>query len=297
MNNARQFVISELTQPVPQVIHEFILPFTEKSGLLAILFYGSCLHQAAENFPHHLLDFYLLTENDRVGESLALQWAGTLLPPNVFYREASMSSGTILRAKYAIMSLQSFCLRAEGKKHDSSIWARFSQPARLVWVKDKQIEQQIADAQLSAVQTLMREGQPLIEAKKGEEFWAQCFRLTYSSELRTEKADRAAHIIARDQVWYENMARFFLGLDQKFDSAEKAKARKRWGRRAFINKSLNILRLTKAAFTFQGGMKYILWKIERHSGVKYEPSPWQLRHPILAAPLLAWKLYRKGAFR
>jgi hypothetical protein len=43
--------------------------------------------------------------------------------------------------------------------------------------------------------------------------------------------------------------------------------------------------------------RYILWKIERHSGVKATATPWQRRHPLLAAPGLAWRLYRRGAFR
>jgi hypothetical protein len=58
-----------------------------------------------------------------------------------------------------------------------------------------------------------------------------------------------------------------------------------------------VFRLIKAAFTFAGGPSYILWKIERHSGVKHELTPWQRRHPILASTVLFWRLYRKGAFR
>jgi hypothetical protein len=60
---------------------------------------------------------------------------------------------------------------------------------------------------------------------------------------------------------------------------------------------LHVLRLAKAAFTFAGGLDYILWKIARHSGVTAEPTPWQRRHPLMAAPVLAWRLYRRGAFR
>ena len=58
-----------------------------------------------------------------------------------------------------------------------------------------------------------------------------------------------------------------------------------------------MLRLVKAASTFTGGPDYLAWKIERHSGVKVELTPWQRRHPILAAPGMFWRLYRRGAFR
>lgn len=67
--------------------------------------------------------------------------------------------------------------------------------------------------------------------------------------------------------------------------------------RRLIGKPLNVMRLIKAAFTFQGGARYLAWKIERHSGVKVELTPWQERHPILASSVLFWRLYRKGAFR
>jgi hypothetical protein len=70
-----------------------------------------------------------------------------------------------------------------------------------------------------------------------------------------------------------------------------------WRFRRLVGKLLSILRLAKGVFTFDGGVDYILWKIERHSGVKATATPWQRRHPLLAAPGLAWRLYRRGAFR
>ncbi|MBW1980227.1 MAG: hypothetical protein JRJ12_03315, partial [Deltaproteobacteria bacterium] len=56
-------------------------------------------------------------------------------------------------------------------------------------------------------------------------------------------------------------------------------------------------RLLKAAFTFEDGLEYVLWKIERHSGVKVEVSRRLQQHPLLAAAVLSWRLYRRKAFR
>ena len=53
----------------------------------------------------------------------------------------------------------------------------------------------------------------------------------------------------------------------------------------------------KAAFTFTGGIDYVAWKIERHSGQKVELSDWQKRHPIIAGLLLLPKLLKSGAVR
>ena len=71
----------------------------------------------------------------------------------------------------------------------------------------------------------------------------------------------------------------------------------RWALRRCWGKTLNILRLFKAAGTFSNGIDYLLWKVERHSGVRVEATERMRRHPRLAAWGLAWKLWRKGAFR
>jgi hypothetical protein len=60
---------------------------------------------------------------------------------------------------------------------------------------------------------------------------------------------------------------------------------------------LNLARLAKAAFTFSGGVDYIAWKIERHSGHKIEVTPFQRRHPLLAAGPALWRLWRQGVLR
>jgi hypothetical protein len=70
-----------------------------------------------------------------------------------------------------------------------------------------------------------------------------------------------------------------------------------WGLRTLQGKVLSALRLLKAATTFEGGLDYILWKINRHSGVTVDIEPRLRRHPILAAWVLSWRLYRRGGFR
>jgi hypothetical protein len=53
-----------------------------------------------------------------------------------------------------------------------------------------------------------------------------------------------------------------------------------------------MLRLLKAAWTFDGATRYALWKIERHSGVHIPLTPWRERHPVLAAPGVLYRLWR-----
>jgi len=282
--------------PVGPLVKEFADLFTDRPGLSAVLFYGSCLHQSESQLSDHLLDFYLLTEENQIGESPALQWAGFLLPPNVFYKEAVLKGGIKLRAKYAVMSLASFNSRAEGKNQDCSIWARFAQPARLIWVKNEATRIKVADACAAAVKILLQETLPLASSLESNPLWTKAFSLTYGAELRSERSDRAHQVVMRDEDRYSKLTPLLLlAIQDKITDTRSAKRRWQWRRCA--NKTLNILRLLKAVFTFQGGLTYILWKIERHSGIHHKPTQWQLRHPILAAPFLAWILYRKGAFK
>jgi len=41
----------------------------------------------------------------------------------------------------------------------------------------------------------------------------------------------------------------------------------------------------------------VVWKIERHRGVRLQLSPWQRRFPLLAAPGIYWQLRRRGILR
>ena len=63
------------------------------------------------------------------------------------------------------------------------------------------------------------------------------------------------------------------------------------------NAPLSAYQAALQQITFDGGADYILWKIERHTGVRLPASPWQRRHPLLASPVFLWRLYRLGAIR
>ena len=69
------------------------------------------------------------------------------------------------------------------------------------------------------------------------------------------------------------------------------------GLRRVAGKAVYFLQLVKAVFTFEGGVDYAIWKIERQSGVKLEASDFQRRHPLVAAWPLVWKAWRAGGLR
>ena len=75
-------------------------------GVAAVLFYGSCLRSGRAD--EGIADLYLLVDDyQRAFGSRFQACMNRLLPPNVFYLEIPCD-GKILRAKYAVLTLEDF---------------------------------------------------------------------------------------------------------------------------------------------------------------------------------------------
>jgi hypothetical protein len=196
------------------------------------------------------------------------------------------------------MSLAQFGRACGVETLNVSVWARFSQPSRLAWSQGDETAAILAAACAEAAMTMIGNYLPLAGALRDPvDLWSGAMRETYRAELRSEKSGRGAAIVAADRERYEAITPIILRAIEDRASVSFARARADWRTRRLMGKALNALRLCKAAFTFQGGLDYILWKVKRHSGVEIHVSEWQRRHPLLAAPGIALRLYRKGAFR
>jgi hypothetical protein len=298
-----------------QIVREIALPAhpaalaladairTRHGAIAAMLFYGSCLRQpaAAAAPPDGILDFYVVVDRYRdayPGRLLAL--ANRVLPPNVFH-VATRWRGEPVRAKYAVISMAQFRRGLSRASLQTSLWARFAQPCRLVWARDEAARAAIGAALADAVITMVAAVAPLVERRfDAEQLWLRGFRETYRAELRTEGAARPRDLYDIDRARYDAITPWALAAAgfAADDAAPHARlAEVRWAGRRVLGKTLSVLRLIKSAFTFDGGVDYILWKIERHSGVRLPVSPWQRRHPLLASPVFLWRLYRLGAIR
>ncbi len=310
-------VTAEMTEPVHPAVVAFAGRIVERigPGVVAVVFYGSCLRRDATLAPDegNLLDFYVLVDRYR---RASLGWLGAvanaLLPPNVFFAEEKLN-GHALRAKYALISLRQFRRGVSLRTMQSALWARFAQPARLVHCRDEETRIAVRDALIAAMQTLVTHTLPLLDSQFGPvDLWARAFRETYRAELRAEGPQRALalYTAAADRydrytplilhalgIAYRKDASGRFAIERPAGEGQRKAARIRWAARRFVGKGLNALRLAKAVFTFEGGLSYVLWKVKRHTGVELTVTSWELRHPLLCSPVLAWRLYRRGAFR
>jgi hypothetical protein len=304
-----RFVAEELARPVPPAVSTFAAELAARGGqgVAGVLFYGSALRTGATD---GLLDFYVLLDRLEAWDAAPLlRFGNRHLPPNVEYAETT-AAGMTLRAKLAVMTLGQFRRHARHESRDTTIWARFAQPAALVWSRDVFAAEAVAVAVAGAVR-----GAGWWAAHLGPErgpaaaYWFALFSRTYASELRVEGASRPGSIVEAAPERYDAALRLawaaggiafrddFGDLAPVIAPAERTAAEKAWRARKALAKPLNMARLAKAAFSFSGGVDYVAWKIERHSGHKVEVTPFQRRHPLLAAGPALWRLWRKGVLR
>jgi hypothetical protein len=306
----QSFISDELRCAAPAAVTALAESLARRGGtaVAAVLYYGSTLRTDALD---GMLDFYVLLDDVAAWPGSALtRLANRLLPPNVGYVEFT-HQGQTLRAKFAVMSLRQFQRRLRPQSLDTTIWARFCQPVLCVWARSDADRTTVADLVSEAVVTAARWAVALgPDTASAEDFWRALFARTYAAELRVEKSGRAQDIVGTAADRYHMLLPLALeAADVRFntsasgtlapalDASQLHEARRRWARRQRLGRPLNILRLLKAAFTFEGAMDYVVWKIERHRGVRIELSPWQRRFPLLAAPGLYWQLRRRGILR
>lgn len=289
----------ELAARTPPAIRRFAEALAQAPGAVAVMFYGSTLRTGDLT---GLLDFYVLTdEPHRRGARGAVERA---LWPEVSYREFD-AEGDTLRAKVATMPLATFARAAAGGMLDTTIWARFVQPTALVWTRDPLVRDEVVRAVIGAARTAGRFAAALgPERGVALEFWRALFRQTYQAEFRVETAGRADELLrAAPTRWAsllplawtaEGLAFQRVGDDLRpaLDPARRRQLQDRWRVRRLAGKPLNLARLVKAAFTFDGAARYAAWKIERHTGLQIAVTPFRERHPILAAPGVLWRLWR-----
>ncbi|MBP7335800.1 hypothetical protein [Niveispirillum sp.] len=298
----------DMSLPAPATALVAALVAHGGDSVAAVLFYGSNLRSGD---MEGVLDFYVLVDSlTGWRDSRPLALATRLLPPTVEYWEVPWQGHT-LRAKVAVMGIDQFTQATRFDGMDTTIWARFTQPVMLAHARDQAARAQVRAAVVQAV-TTATSWAALLGPAEGtpRDYWEALFKATYSAELRVEKASRGVSIVdhAADRyaallppAWAAARVPFEEQPDGRLrpllTPAERERGASAWAWRGRFGKGLNIARLVKAAFTFTGGVDYLLWKLHRHSGVRLELTPWQRRHPILSAPGILWKLKRMGAIR
>lgn len=312
--NLKNQIHRQISQPASPAIHTLAdaLLDTYARAVQAILFYGSCLRTGEDRGG--LVDLYVLVDSYLAAYRRPILAAlNKLLPPNVFYLEVPYED-RMVRAKYAILSLTDFKCGTSTRWFHSYIWGRFAQPVGLLYARNDQVVRQVQTALNRAVLTFIARALPQVPSPfTARDLWRKGLELSYRAELRAERPHKLVRLFESAPDYYEHITRGALAtlpfpVDiQKSDPvyhysvAMPRKARRisrlDWMVRSWQGKMLSVLRLLKGTLTFRGGVDYILWKIERHSGERVEAPPRLKRYPLLAACVILWRLYCRGAYR
>lgn len=299
-------VKNELTTPVDHSIKEFVRHIVGHNKVQAVIFYGSGLWGKPSNDT--IYDFYVITQRHQDWSSSKLaQLANSFLPPNVEYHECQID-GIMLRAKVTIMSMRQIWQRTLFSSWDTTIWARFSQPIRLVYCADERAQKAINLCVMRACFTSALWAGLLGQDGMGlKDIVANLYQKTYRAELRVEKKGRSSSIIDVNPSRYVDVLclswammmrkKRYMGPfwpNNLIDERQKHLMQRRWQQISCVGGLLNFLRLVKATYTFRNGARYILWKIARHTGITFELTPFREKHPILASLPILFYLWRNG---
>jgi hypothetical protein len=276
-----------------------------------VLFYGSCLRRSDDE---GLLDLYVLVDGYRATyKSAWLAFLNTVLPPNVFYFETRLGERTI-RSKYAVLSLDDLERSTSPDTFEPYFWARFAQPCALVYAADSAVAARVSEALAEAVVTLVEHGTALVSERfTAADLWRTTLRETYRCEVRAERAGQALDLYAAAPERYATVTHLALAslpgsvrsetvdgqtsYSSSVPDSHRRSAAWAWRLRRVHGSILFVLRILRNGLIFEGGVDYVMWKIERHSGVKVDRSWRERRFPLLGLGAELWRLYRRGAIR
>ena len=271
----------------------------EKYGkeLSAIILYGSWVRGRRDT----VIDFYVVLNSYKPLNSRLEATLNHLLAPNVYHMSTD-HEGEIISTKYATVTEEVF---RKSISHDFHpyFWARFAQPSEILYAKNERIRAELETLFQIAAKRLILNVLPLLPRSFSiNQLWEKAFQLTYRCELRSE-SENTPKILAENmhQVSSSLTEECHLKLSDNVlyqpQVSPKRITKLLWQFRAVIGKLFSAFRLFKALFTFENPLDYLVWKIERHTGIKETPTDLQRKYPLLFSWTLLWKIFKRGGFR
>jgi len=206
-------ICRQISQPASPAIHALADRLLANYGtaVLAVLFYGSCLRTG--NDREGIVDLYLIVDSYPAAFAKSILSAlNRLLPPNVFYLEIPFED-RMVRAKYAVLSLDDLINGTSRRWFHSYIWGRFAQPIGLIYARNNQIAKRIQSALAQAVVTFIGRVLPRVPSPfTARDLWREGLKLSYRAELRAERPEKLARLFEAAPDYYENITRAAIEL-------------------------------------------------------------------------------------
>jgi len=142
------------------------------------------------------------------------------------------------------------------------------------------------------------------------ELWLAGLAASYRTELRSERPEKLQRLYSDEAEYlaavtaagaapcgYAAPDAAGIGYRNPLPTSRRRTGRAAWRVRQVTGTLLSFLRILKSAYTFEGGLDYAIWKLERQSGRCIVIPPHVRARPWRHAPGFFWRLYRDGIFR
>ena len=274
-------------------------------GLLAVLIYGSYLRGKRDT----LLDFYVLLDSYRSMPTPGRAgWPKHCLPTCT--RSTTAHRPMKFEPRYALLTLDRF-----EQMRSAGIFTPISGPGShspaAFCIAGTKVQSRVINAVCQASKTFHTGWRRACRhVSKRRQLWATGLGLTYQCEFRSEPPGHAEKLFGYWPDYYRSVTSALAGQGLGFEATGAADSFDNscsetpgagrpasWWLRRVQGKVLSTLRIIKAALTFDGALDYLLWKVQRHSGVYIEPTDLQRNYPLIFAWPLLFRLWRRGAFR
>jgi hypothetical protein len=261
---------------------------------LGAFYYGSCRRQARVD---GLVDLHVLVDELPRALGPVASRLCALLPPNVYYLETPHGGGTV-RCKYAVLSLAQLTRACQRRAFHSYFWARYAQPCSVVGVADPARRARLEEHLVDALSTFFSRVLPVSGADTPEALWEAGLARCYAAELRPEGGGRGRALVEAAPAYFRGTGAAALCAREAVLAGNGPRgARLAWGVRVAWGKVVSLLRLLKALYTFDGGLDYAAWKLERHTGRPVTIPERVRRRPLLHLWPFLLRLWREGALR
>ncbi|MEE4381761.1 MAG: hypothetical protein V2J02_07175 [Pseudomonadales bacterium] len=292
----RAAVVPEARRP-PQEEGEALLAALRArfgEGFLGALYYGSCRRQAQ---VEGLVDLHVLVDELPRALGPVASRLCALLPPNVYYLETAHAGGTV-RCKYAVLSLAQLTRVCQRRAFHSYFWARYAQPCSVVGLEDPALRRRLEEHLVDALATFFSRVLPGSDADDPEALWEAGLARCYGAELRPEGGGRGRTLIEAAPTYFRTTGAAALAARDAVLARNGPRGdRLAWSVRIAWGKVVSLLRLLKALYTFDGGLDYAAWKLERHTGRPVTIPDRVRRRPLLHLWPFLLRLWREGALR
>jgi len=306
-------------------VEEFSRYFQKTFGqsLLAVILYGSCLHEATRRATS-IYDFFFICDtywNFYRKKRLAL--LNHLFPPNVYYLEIpcfqqsavsnQQLSPSPLACKYNVLSLKDLTRTTSVKAKDIFIFGRLGKRVGIAYARDEAVLDTIVSCISSAMLHNLRLLLPTLpESLPLDDLIFRLLSMSYAGDFRIERETKVEELFEAEKDFYryaygwltEKARDNGLPLVREGNTCRalfspEERERRNQQTLSFLRRSRrrSVYRWPKGLMTFGNYLDYLLTKVERSTGQRIELTKWERRFPLILGWKHFFRLKRQGLLK